>query len=355
MHGNRGLVQLEMRIVRVRLVHAVVVLAGREVRFGAHGLRTIIARPVVESVRAGRWRRRRASGGATDHLDNLGYRRNRAHVGAVGVDRVVDGYLILLPYREHGVIGEILVGRDLRRHSTTRAPVVVCAIGIVEQIGRSQILRPVGTVGLPRRSFCSCSCRIIAGADINARPTAEGITLARRCGRDIHPSVDLEILVLLECIFAGVLIPIYMCRRGLLGVDVLGLQADGVLLSIRGAARRSDVFHLGVAGKYGVRIAGIDLDAGRLPIAAVPLLNHPVAEHLVAVRRRLRRCASRGLGAIDIRVGISGSTSAAICVVFNDDTGSAVERRTPLGVNIELRGDPETLLTLAVGSGFVTS
>ena len=336
------LVQLEVGIVGMRFVDAVGVLGGSEECGFADMLRAIVNGPVVDDVGVGAGRGGGAGGRTRGSLHRFGSRSNRAHAGTIGSDGIVDGYFILFPDGEHGVVGMILVRSDLG--SRLAVAQMVCAVAlVVVEIGRCATLGPVGRILFPIQRLLQ---RDIAGisvdSDNNSCPTEELIPIACRRSRNVDPSVDCDVLILLERFAAVILIPIDMGGRGLLGVDVDSLQTNRIFLGI--SARRGilDVLHLCILFEHCERAARENGGPGIRPSAIHVFLHNPIPEDVVAVRRNGSR-AGRRFGTIHIGVGVGRRARAAVCIIFNYDTGSAFQRGAPLGVDVQFGGDPETI------------
>ena len=328
----------------MRFIDAGSVLAGREVRSIANMLCTIVAGPVVDDVHFGVGRGGGASGRARGSLDGFRGRRDRALARAVGGDGIVDGYIILFPDGEHGVVRMILVRSDLGSRLAGNVAQMVCSVAlVVVEIGRCATLGPVGRILFPSQRLRQ---RDIAGisvdTDFNSCPTEELIPIACRRSRNVDPSVDCDVLILLERSAAVILIPIDMGGRGLLGVDVDSLQTNRIFLGI--SARRGilDVLHLCILFEHLERAARENGGLGIHPNAIHVFLHNPIPEDLVIVRRFGSR-AGRSYGTIHIGVGVGRRARAAVWIIFNYDTGSAFQRGAPLGVDVQFGGDPETI------------
>ena len=134
-----------------------------------------------------------------------------------------------------------------------------------------------------------------------------------------------------------------MRRSGLLGIDVHGLQLDGVLFGVATRRRGRQIFNLRVSLQYFKCFARKNFRSGSNPLCSIPLLNFPVSEYLIAASGSLRGGASGCRSIIYICVVIRGSTSTSVRIVLNNNAGRAIERCMPLGVDVKLLGNPEAI------------
>ena len=128
-------------------------------------------------------------------------------------------------------------------------------------------------------------------------------------------------------------------------IDINSLELYGVFLGIAIRCWSRKVFNLGIRLQYRKCIARQYLLTSANPSTIFILLHFPVAKYLTGVG--CLRCSScRRFRCIYISVSICRSsitTVAAICIVFNYDTGSTFQSRMPLSVDIKFRSDPETI------------
>ena len=144
-----------------------------------------------------------------------------------------------------------------------------------------------------------------------------------------------------------------MSRSRLLGIDINRLQLYGIFLGITVGCRSSKIFDLGIGFQNFKRLAGKNFRSGSYPSAVFPLLNFPIGKYLCGIARP-RSGAGRGFGFINIRMRIYRSSGTTIGIVFHYDTGSTFQSRMPLCIDVELRGDPETVSAVVAGGIRVT-
>ena len=244
------------------------------------------------------------------------------------------------------MVRQVLIRCYLSYCCTTCAVQMICTIFCIIQIQITfiQILCPVIRVCLPGRSCFLCR------SNINSGPTEEFISIAGRSSRDVNTYVNYCIIVLNIGIFTDILIPVNMSRCRLLSRDILSSQPNRILLGIAGRCRSRKIFYLCVrfqnckcvAGKYG--------SLGICPSTIDPFLNDPVTKYLIGITG-LRSRACGCLRSVNIIIRIGRSACATVRIVFDYDTGSTFQRRMPLRIDVQLRGNPETIFSW---STFVT-
>ena len=325
-HRDGSLVQLEVRVVGVRLVEAIV-LGRREVRIRANGLRTVINGPVVEDIGPRGSRGGRASRSSGVNLHGLRSRGNRTHVGAVGSHRIADGDLVLLPHGVDVLVRQLLICRNLRG-------------------------RIVVHVGIPR---ARPDQEVRGGAALGLGPTLEGVAGTGRCGRvDVHSLVDLDTRVgaiqrtLAFVLGAVVAVPVDV-RRGLfLDVLVHSLQANDIVVMPRsldigwvdnGLGARLGNPCVALQNREG--LARNNRGCGVLKCGAVPRLHHPVVEH--HARRSGSGSASAHERVVLVQCGIGRRVAVFAGVIGHANTVCTNDDRAPLGVEVELTRNPRTL------------
>ena len=354
---DRSLVQLKVRIVGVRLIDAVSVLTGSKLSLIAHMLRTIIASPIVDNVRVRAGSSRRAGSRSGRRLDRLGRGIDSTPAGAVGSDRVVDGYIVLFPNRIQIFDRSLLIGCNLRNG--------------ISVIGVSSV-----RIRQPR----SCRCRTL-------RPALEGITRTGRSIRDINCFVDFQGLIRIAAstvaaylrVSAIVHIPVDVRRLGFLDGNKHSTELDGVggivddldlvALIVNGVNRIAVIIEHEIAAlidglfpvpsyafdaldhavcvalQNGERRAGLDGSVCRLVrtrvIVSRPGLDDPVREALTF------RCSGRSKrarrGGVDVGVGVGFPNVITVHDILDRDALGAFGRGMPLTVQVELLGDPETV------------
>ena len=330
---NFRLVQLEVRIVGVRLIDAVV-LAGNERGCLAHMLCAIIASPVVDNVRVGTGSSRRAGSRSGRRLDRLGRGSDSTPAGAVGSDRVVDGYIVLFPHSKQIFIGLLFVSCNMCRCRAARS-------GVLRTVPHEEV-RSRTALGLG--------------------PALEGITRTGRSGQDINSLVDLDAgvgiieLALAIVLTAVVAVPVDV-RRGLYFLVLIdSLQLDGVVVvagfnHIAGSNNTALLVRdLGIGLQCRKGPAGNDRSVGVFECAAIPGLQHPVVEDLACGCSG--SCAGGDIGVVLVKCSVAGRIGSVARVIEDADALCADRDRAPLAIEVELLGDPETI-DVRVGRGAV--
>ena len=324
---DRSLVQLEVRIVGVRLIDSASVLAGNELGRIAHMLCTIIAGPVVNDIlccgrASGRSRSRSARS-----LDRFGCGSNRNALisAAVGSDRIVDRYVSLFPNREEIFIGLLFVSCNMRSSGT----------------GRRRVARTGPDEEVSGR------------AALGLGPALEGIAFTGLCTKDFNSLVDLDAGVgmierTLAVILAAVVAVPVDVRRGLfflILIDSHQLDGVGIMVALINGAGRNDctcfILNFCIGLQCREQCAGHQLSRCILIRRAVPGLQHPVVKDLVLGGGR--GCAGAYARVVLVKCRVTGRVAAAIRIVEDADTVSTDGLCTPLGVQVELLGDPETI------------
>ena len=334
-HGDRSLIQLEVRIVGVRLIDVVRVLAGNKRGLVTNMHCTIIASPIVDNIRAGAGSSRRAGSRSGRSLDRLGRGIDSTLAGAVGSDRVVDGYLVLFPHGEEIIIRLVFVGRNLR-----------CSVTVSIRVGRTGPDEEVS-----------------GRAALGLGPALEGIAFTGLRTKDINGLVDLELLVgtiqraLAAVIAAVVAVPVDVGRSVLLDLDVLRTQLDRIgrhtdlgmgrvlcRTGVSGVVRVDPLGNndLGVILQHVKRSAGIHVDVSILVFARcfVPLLDDPVIKTILCAVFSLGCGDGRGRGMILVLMGIRTCGAfysfplvvKAVSGINKTDTLGAFQYLAPLGV-----------------------
>ena len=270
-----SLVQLEVRVVGMRLIEAITVLGRDERCCFANMLGTIVNSPVVEDVGLRGSRGGRAGRSSGVNLHGLRIARYQAHSFLALGHRIVDSDLLLLPDSIEILIGILFVSSNLSSCVT-----VVC---ISARVVPSNPGRGCGSALRP-------SLERISSTSGNILALAKAI--------DVHSSIDLDGLVLAISIGGPVvLIPIDVRRGSLFGVLVDSLQLDGVgvlptFLNILSSdiCLRGSILNPRVALQNSEGPACGDSGLSINVSSAIPSLKHPVVEYLS--RRSSRRCAS---------------------------------------------------------------
>ena len=319
-HGDRSLIQLEVRIVGVRLIDVVRVLAGNKRGLVTNMHCTIIASPIVDNIRAGAGSSRRAGSRSGRSLDRLGRGIDSTLAGAVGSDRVVDGYIVLFPNGEEIIIRKLLVGRNLRCNVT--GSILVGRTGPDEEVsGR---------------------------AALGLGPALEGIAVAGRSRQDINSLVDCKILILVKeralafILAAVVAVPINKGIGRLLGVDKLCAELYGVSETglFFGAAFVFDllcIFKQNIEGG-----ARIHLLISVFKSRSVPLLDDPTVEDLAF--RRGHGTADGRLSLVFVEQVIDRRGPAAVGIISQIDAFRTDDLEAPAGIQLKLVIDPDTVL-----------
>ena len=322
---NFRLVQLEVRIVGVRLIDAVSVRAGNKRGRVTNMHCTIIAGPVVDDVHVRAGSSRRAGSRSGRDLDRLGRGSDSTPAGAVGSDRVVDGYIVLFPHSKQIFIRLLFVSCNMCR----------C------RAARSGVLRTVPHEEVSGR------------AALGLGPALEGIAFTGLCTKDINSLVDLDVGVgmierTLAVILAAVVAVPVDVRRGLNFLVLIdSLQLDGVVVvagfnHIAGSNNIALLVRdLGIGLQCREQCAGHQLSRCILIRRAVPGLQHPVVKDLALGGGR--GCAGAYACVVLVKCRVAGRVAAAIRIVEDADTVSTDGLCTPLGVQVELLGDPETI------------
>ena len=360
---NFRLVQLEVRVVSVFLIDTVCVLIGNKLSCVAHRLCTVIAGPVVDDVHVRAGSSRRAGSRSGRRLDRLGRGSDSTPAGAVGSDRVVDGYIVLFPHSEEILIRLLLVGRYLRCSGTGRRR--VARTGPDEEVS--------------------------VRAALGLGPALEGIAFTGLRAKDINSLVDLDAGVgmiehtLAVVLTAVVAVPVDVRRLGFLDGNKHSTELDGVggivddldlvALIVNGRNRLTRSVDHGIAalidGLFPVpsyAFAALDhamcvalqngecrasLDGSvcslvrTFVIGSCPGLNDPVREALTF------RCSGRGerarRGGVDVGVGVGFPNVITVHDILDRDALGAFGRGMPLTVQVELLGDPETVAAVIAG------
>ena len=309
---------------------------------------TIIASPIVDNIRAGAGSSRRAGSRSGRSLDRLGRGIDSTLAGAVGSDRVVDGYLVLFPHGEEIIIRLVFVGRNLR-----------CSVTVSIRVGRTGPDEEVS-----------------GRAALGLGPALEGIAFTGLRTKDINGLVDLELLVgtiqraLAAVIAAVVAVPVDVGRSVLLDLDVLRTQLDRIgRLTDLGMGRvlcRSGVSgvvrvdplgnnDLGVILQHVESCAGIHMNVSVLIFARcfVPLLDDPVIKTILCAVFSLGCGDGRGRGMILVLMGIRTCGAfysfplvvKAVSGINKTDAFGAFEDLTPPGVEFHLADDPEAVFS----------
>ena len=114
MNSDRRLVQFKVGIICMLFIKAVSILRRHEVGICAYLFSPLINSPVVKNIGLGGCCRSGSSGATRINFDCLTGRGNRAHAGAVGSHRIVDGHFSLFPDSKQIFIRLFLVSCDLR-------------------------------------------------------------------------------------------------------------------------------------------------------------------------------------------------------------------------------------------------
>ena len=283
---------------------------------------TIIASPIVDNIRAGAGSSRRAGSRSGRSLDRLGRGIDSTLAGAVGSDRVVDGYIVLFPNGEEIIIRQLLVS---------------CYLGCSRAV-RSLIDR---VVPVPYEEVCG-------RAALGLGPALEGVALAGRSRQDINSLVDCKILILakelaLAFILAAVVaVPINKGIGRLLGVDELCAELYGVSETglFFGAAFVFDllcIFKKNIEGG-----ARIHLLISVFKSRSVPLLDDPAVEDLAF------RCghgtADSRLSLVFVEQVIDRRGPAAVGIISQIDAFRADDPGAPAGIQLKLVIDPDTVI-----------
>ena len=325
-HRDIGLVQLEVRDVRMRLIQAVGVLLRNERGIRADGLGPLIDGPVIENVGVGRSGRGGAGGGSGVNLHRLARGRDRTHSLLAISHHVVDGDLVLLPHGEEILVGLPLVGRDLGRGGTVGRGVLAAV--------------PHEEVG--------------GGPALALGPTLEGVAGAGLRAENVHCLVDLDVGIrviqgtLAVVLRAVVAVPVDV-RRGLDALVLIHcLQLDGVVVVML-AVIDDLINNFMRSGISNLRVGHVDSEGpasgdGRLGVnvlLAVPRLQHPVIEELAC--GGCRRSAGAHARVVLVQGGVVRCIGATVGIIDNADSLSADNNLGPLGVEVELLGDPEAV------------
>ena len=331
---NFRLVQLEVRIVGVRLIDAVSVRAGNKRGRVTNMHCTIIAGPVVDDVHVRAGSSRRAGSRSGRDLDRLGRGSDSTPAGAVGSDRVVDGYIVLFPHSEEILIRLLLIGRNLR-----------CSV-----TGSIRVARTAPNEEVRSRTA------------LGLGPALEGIAGAGLHAKDVNSLVDLDAGVgmierTLAVILAAVVAVPVDVRRGLYFLVLIdSLQLDGVVVvagfnHIAGSNNIARLVRdLGIGLQCRKGPAGNDRSVGVFECAAIPGLQHPVVEDLACGCSG--SCAGGDIGVVLVKCSVAGRIGSVARVIEDADALCADRDRTPLAIEVELLGDPETI-DVRVGRGAV--
>ena len=192
-------------------------------------------------------------------------------------------------------------------------------------------------------------------------PSEELVTVTGQGILDLNRFVDAETLVLVESITAVVSVPVDMCRKLFVDLDVLCAKLHGVrgFLDLRMGRilRRTGVgtgfivridpqrdHALGIVFQNGEGTAGIDVGVRILILARgiIVFLNHPV---LKAVSIRIARSGTGdggSGGAVLVQLGVAARCAGhrgvlvvkTVADVDEADTLGAIQNLAPLGVNL---------------------
>ena len=248
------------------------------------------------------------------------------------------------PHSEHGVIRCMLICRHMRCYSgqlTIRVELAV--FRIIEDERRNAALRPVARITLPSR-------RVIRRiADLYAGPALELIADFSLCGLNLNSLIDLEIagsLVGVERSCAVVLEPTDMGEDFLLPLNINSIDLNDVGIRIAFFRLSYDIafsiHDFGVCHQHIEEIAGEDRFV-KNKCSAIPLLDFPVAEDIIAI---IRYGSANGYRARIIRILVSicaaGAVNCGAVIYFIDrivnhiDAVSADEFAAPLGIQVQL-------------------
>ena len=326
MHGDVSLVQFEVRIVGVGLIETAFTLARHILFIRANRLSSIIDGPIFKYICSISRGCGRASGIASVDPHGLRRRVDRAHASAIRSNRVIDGDFVFLPHCEQIVVGLILIGSNLSGS---------IAIHVGET--RTRVDEEVSSL-----------------AALGLGPTLERVARASLGTKNGNALVDPDVRVstvkhaLAIVLGAKVAIPVDVGGSLFSGVFVHCFQLNGVIVVTSlldvGRSNHGACFSIGNLRIALMNREGCARKDGRLGVdirSAIPCLQHPVIEQL-----RLRRSCSRAsahLCIVDIQGGIARRIAAVTSIVDNADAFCPNGYFTPLGVEVEFLGDPETV------------
>ena len=161
---------------------------------------------------------------------------NRLFTAGIFLNTSCSGYpdlQLFFPYSKHGMIWKLFISGDMSDTSVIIILGLVCAVVILDIYAVIiQFLCPVCRICFPRSRFSSSCRRICTLADFYTRPSKEFISSSLRCSRNFNSFIDLQIIILLECVFTSILIPVNMCRRRLLCIDIYSLEFYSIFLCL---------------------------------------------------------------------------------------------------------------------------
>ena len=192
-----------------------------------------------------------------------------------------------------------------------------------------------------------CSLSIV----VDSRPAEEGVTLTGTCAFDIDCFVYFQVVFGNGLIAAGiVIVPEDVRRSGHFSRAVLGHQSDrvGELGVLFRAAFQ--LFDAGISLQNCECLTGIDDNAAGYIISCsfVPLLYIPIEESQRIVCRSRSILCDRSCGIL-VEERILDIAGTAIQIVLDADAFGADQDRAPLGIEIQSRGDPETVYGWRIG------
>ena len=262
----------------MRFIDAVGVLGGNEGGIRADVLRAAVAGPVVDDVGVGAGRGGGASGRTRGSLDRFRSQGDRALARAVGSDGIVDGYIILFPDGEEVIVGLLLIGGNLGGFITIN-------------------------IGIPAVSI---NKEVSGGTALGLGPALEGVARAGLGAKDVYSLVDLDAGVrliqraLTFVLRAVVAVPVYVSRSFYFFVYINSLKLNrisvraswsiGIKLRFRYNSSLT-VCNFGISLFY-LKCRACQHGSARIHIgSSVPMLQHPVREHLRTIRRSRRRAS----------------------------------------------------------------
>ena len=345
-NGVVSLIQLEVRVVGVRLIKAIVLGRNKLSTCTGNLSFLIINGPVIENVsRRGRLRGRTLR--CTRYgLDFILVVRHGAHVGAVSCHLVLNDNILLFPNGHKCIVLAVFVSCDLccnlRVVGIARPPVVVLVP--IDKHGARSILRSISCVVARFRHLC---------------PADKLVAIACGSSLDINSFINVESLSgswvrVNRARGTVILIPINMRRSALVNRGILGTQLDGISLG-----SITVVDNARVLLKNGEVTTGIHMDAGITELTILVILDDPVCEAIAAGWRHCRSSGCNGIVNIKVVVRRNSTTASAVIGIFqavlNVNACCAGKFFTPFGVKIELLGNPPTIfLDILVVSGTVT-